>query len=602
MNIIRLIILLTLLVAGVSSVAVADDGNCWSDNQTTMCYGKYINIKEVRKLPLDDQITRAQTAARLALIDLSDAGVITVDQGFERTASLRDHILKVIHSKDVPQKEVRVWREVGLDPVYRSFAKKVKKVSYKKAKQMAFEYTASNMRKMCMNGVCINPDQEVESLYFDSMNLLERVKGLTEEDDRELTEKGIEARMRNELKSDYVVPGEYLPAVSSDNGKVIPMVAGDWNNPEDGRGISTKLNHPLMGDEQWLTYVFRCSNQALKPPVPKPPEVPPPVHKPPEEGLPPAVVKKAPYYVVKLQVEDSLGIYHGATANADWKGAYAEGVLYGRFGKDDEYAAGLGALGRLNFGRMENSPYRWHEGSVGGELAFRDDYWDEDHHSTGVALKPRGLHDWVSGRNKQSGYKMSQTDVLLGGYLEGAKRLGPRWLVGAQLEGYAMVGASQKSTWVGDKPQDRSSVGANIFAEYFLTYGQSDILGKYWLSVRGNLGANHQFWDNQSIAPISAQLRLGTKDYGIIGCGVQVGLPLGRAGQYRRMHIPWKDLVSLTEFCSYNYGGIVHRLDNRDREDQVEIRQQPFGKRDLDRQDETVIRFDSTQSVSTMRR
>jgi hypothetical protein len=283
------------------------------------------------------------------------------------------------------------------------------------------------------------------------------------------------------------------------------------------------------------------------------------------------VAKKSAFYGMKFQIEDGAWLFHGATAGSDWKGGGGEAVLWHRFGKGDQYGIGAGPIGGVSYGSSSNG-YKWNEHFIGVQAGFRRDFWDSKHRPTGYGVKIRGMWDSVEGGNSQSGYHTSQRDFLLGGYAEVTQRRGSRWLIGAQLSGYAMLNAKQQSTWSGDKPQDRSSITGNIFAEYFLMYGANQTFGKWWWSIRGNLGASHQFWDNQAIAPISLQLRLGSKKWGVVGCGVQVGLPIGRSGQYVKAGVPWGNLVSLTEFCNYNYGGIVQRLDGEYRRGQVRER------------------------------
>ncbi len=392
----------------------------------------------------------------------------------------------------------------------------------------------------------------------DSLGLL---KGNDSEDHR----KQWEAMLKNGMRTHgWIKRGDILEALSFRKG-VIENVIADFD------GYLGAYVFPLENGRE-LLWIPECGNFAVRgskaPPAEPVRESTPPKPVPVSYGSPPPLPEKqSAFYNVKVQGEVGAWLFHGATRNADWKGGGGEAMGWLRFGQGDQYAVGVGPIGSVSYGSAKE--YRWNEHYVGLQVGFRRDFWNEEHRPTGYGVKLRALWDNVEGGDRVSGYGMRQSDVLIGGYAEVVQQRGPRWTVGAQISGSAMVNAKQVSTWKGDKPQDRSSVGANIFAEYFLHRGRSETFGKWWLSLRGNLGASYQFWDEQGIAPISLQLRLGSKEWGVFGCGVQVGLPIGRSAQYTKAGVPWGDLVSLTEFCNYNYGGIVQRLDGSYRQNQV---------------------------------
>ncbi|MDP2837777.1 MAG: hypothetical protein Q8O53_00670, partial [Candidatus Moranbacteria bacterium] len=115
-------------------------------------------------------------------------------------------------------------------------------------------------------------------------------------------------------------------------------------------------------------------------------------------------------------------------------------------------------------------------------------------------------------------------------------------MVGGSAEVWRSYDRHITSTWSGDKPQDRGSVSASLWAQY----RHNDD----W-QTRGVVTLAHQNWDKLNLLRGSAELRYKET----LICGPSVALALNKPAAYSGVHK--SDLTTLGFSCRLELGGII---------------------------------------------
>lgn len=293
--------------------------------------------------------------------------------------------------------------------------------------------------------------------------------------------------------------------------------------------------------------------------IPEPPQEP----KEPEEGSPPVPPLSA--FPAENDFEWELiagaGTWDNRLAHGTWQ--YAEGALLWKL--RDGYAVGAGFFGMRGEGESETSAYTWKESAgFGPQLVLKRNYRTEQEDEFGQSvLLPAGWtvklrflgNDKVSGGDPVSGYHMTQRGEKLGLYGEYYERKSLDWLWGVNAENWWYGDGKIQSTWSGDKPQDRGSWNANVYAQYRVNDD--------W-QVRGIAGVSHQNWDRLNFLNLTAEARY--KETFMFG--PRVSFALNKPDAYR--DIARGDLTTLGAFVRLELGGMIREKDRQIREESVQ--------------------------------
>lgn len=299
------------------------------------------------------------------------------------------------------------------------------------------------------------------------------------------------------------------------------------------------------------------------PAAPQPPEEPKEL----EEEPPPAPQPEPPplsAFPSENEFEWELiagaGLWDNRLAHGTWQ--YAEGALLWKL--RDGYAVGAGFFGMRGEGESEASDYTWKENSgLGPQLVLKRNYRTEQEDEFGqTVLLPAGWtlklrlldNDKVSGGDPVSGYSMTQRGEKIGLYGEYYERKSLDWLWGVNAEKWWYGDGNIQSTWSGDKPQDRGSWNANVYAQYRINDD--------W-QARGIAGVSHQNWDRLNYLNLTAEARYKET----LMFGPRVSLALNKPDTYR--DIGRGDLTTLGAFVRLELGGVIRQKDREVREESV---------------------------------
>lgn len=295
-------------------------------------------------------------------------------------------------------------------------------------------------------------------------------------------------------------------------------------------------------------------------PPPPPPATPPATPVPPQEVRYEVPVVEARtesedvHEAAKIEYEAIAGVWVGQSGLANFRGAYAEGLI--KFPVGDGTAIGVGGMGMIGAGKSRVSDYSWHEHKYGPEVALYHDRLGEDGLPIHDGLKLRYLFDGVRGHNPESGYKQKQSGHGVSVYAEHVERTSPTQMWGVTGEAFVQTDASQTSTWAGDKPQNRSLYAVNAF-------GQTVLDKDYHWQVRYGAGFSHQSWDKVNYLSLFGELRYDET----IMCGPRLSLALNRPASYKPYSIT--KLNTLMGFCRIELGGKLRAWDRHHREEHV---------------------------------
>ncbi len=393
---------------------------------------------------------------------------------------------------------------------------------------------------------------------------------------------------------EYGLTAEQAATVMGDKGERVLLPSGTrlsalsfghghWQGPVVLMKDMLAHRKAVIGGKTYLEF-DACCNLAtmevppepvpLEPePIPEPPpapvEEPPPVipeppqePKEPEEGPPPVPPLSAFPVENELEWEAIVGagVWNNGLANGKWW--YGEGLLSVKLG--DGYSLGIGPFYAAGKGESETSAYTWRESTgwgpqVGLKRNYRAEQTDEFGQTVllpaGWQLKARFLsHDKVSGGNPESGYHNTQWGKKIGVYGEYFERKSLDWLYGVSGEIWHYYDGRIRSTWSGDKPQDRGSWNANVYAQYRINDD--------W-QARGIAGVAHQNWDRLNYLNLTAEMRYRET----LMFGPRLSLALNKPDTYR--DIGRGDLTTLGAFVRLELGGIIRQKDREVREESV---------------------------------
>ncbi len=296
------------------------------------------------------------------------------------------------------------------------------------------------------------------------------------------------------------------------------------------------------------------------PAAPQPPEEPKELEEEPPPAPPPLSAFPAENEF-EWELIAGAGLWDNRLAHGTWQ--YAEGALLWKL--RDGYAVGAGFFGMRGEGESEASAYEWKESAgFGPQLVLKRNYRTEQEDEFGqTVLLPAGWtlklrfldNDKVSGGDPVSGYHMTQRGEKLGLYTEYYERRSLDWLWGVNAEKWWYGDGDIQSTWSGDKPQDRGSWNANVYAQYRINDD--------W-QARGIAGVSHQNWDRLNYLNLTAEARYKET----LMFGPRVSLALNKPDTYR--DIGRGDLTTLGAFVRLELGGVIREKDRQVREESVQ--------------------------------
>lgn len=290
-----------------------------------------------------------------------------------------------------------------------------------------------------------------------------------------------------------------------------------------------------------------------------PPHEPKELEAEPESEIPPLSAFPAENEL-EWELIAGAGLWDNRLAHGTWQ--YAEGALLWKL--RDGYAVGAGFFGMRGEGESEASSYEWKErAGFGPQLVLKRNYRTEQEDEFGqTVLLPAGWtaklrflgNDKVSGGDPVSGYHMTQRGEKLGLYGEYYERESLDWLWGVNAEKWWYGDGEIQSTWSGDRPQDRGSWNANVYAQYRINDD--------W-QARGIAGVSHQNWDGLDFLNLTGEMRYKEA----LMFGPRVSLALNKPDMYR--DIGRGDLTTLGAFVRLELGGVIREKDREAREASV---------------------------------
>lgn len=341
--------------------------------------------------------------------------------------------------------------------------------------------------------------------------------------------------------------------------------------PEQG-GVPEVMDTYDLGDGTFFAIPMRCGNPAVfrRPitvvEVPPAEEVPPPVAEAPQEVAPvlPPVSAFPAEDIFEAEGIFGGGVWNNKLAHGRWH--YGEGALMAIL--PDGYRLGVGPYGMWGSGESKVSDYTWRERGFGPQVVLKKNFLQEQTDEFGQTsllpamwgLKLRYLpNDRVKGGNPVSGYAQTQEGKKLGLYAEYLARTSPDWLIGLSGEVWESFDRKIKSTWSGDKPQDRGSLAVNLFQQYRISDD--------W-QMRFVEGVSHQNWDKLNFLRVSAEARWQET----VMCGPNVAFALNKTAPYKT--VSKGDLTTLGFACRLELGDTFRTWDREYRENFV----QPVGQ------------------------
>jgi hypothetical protein len=150
---------------------------------------------------------------------------------------------------------------------------------------------------------------------------------------------------------------------------------------------------------------------------------------------------------------------------------------------------------------------------------------------------------------------MEQDNLKLGFYTEYARRENNKWIWGATGEAWFALDHDIDSTWSGDRPSSRTTLGANLFAQRKLS--------EDW-QLRASGGIFYQGWDR--LTGLRAQLEARYKETLMFGPWISF-FPFGLTSVYDGFSAG--DLTTVGGFVRLELGGIFREWDQNARMSRV---------------------------------
>lgn len=179
------------------------------------------------------------------------------------------------------------------------------------------------------------------------------------------------------------------------------------------------------------------------------------------------------------------GLLSGSSGIHDLWG-YSEGMIWDSCWY---WSRGIGFYLKGDNGNVP-SHYEWDSFAPGLQagLRYQDFVINDDGtaHPYGITAKLRLILSGMSGKNPDSGYSMSQRDLMLGLYLEYVRELRQGLIGGISFEGWLSLLSSIDSTWSGDSPSNQARIEIRAFLQKKLS--------EDW-QLRGGISGFFQFSD-----------------------------------------------------------------------------------------------------------
>jgi hypothetical protein len=392
-----------------------------------------------------------------------------------------------------------------------------------------------------------------------------RAAGLTASQEVELKQMIAEGRGENTVVKNGELLDIYLGCLK---GRVVNVV------PKGYQGVKLEVPYVVTSKTYRLSggrvveIMDKCGNMIVRAhytptPPPKVTYTPPPT---PPAAMEPIfeqrLVEREVVAKAKIEYEAIAGVYVGASRLYKFRGVYAEGAIKVPVGNNNTTLL-VGAMGMLGSGESRVSSYRGKESRYGPQIGLQHVYL-KTHNVKGLdmqlpavdTLKIRYLWDRVSGSNPDSGYSFKQRGTVLNLYAEHVERINPNTIVGVTAEGVIPLTSSIRSTWSGDRSQNRSYYAINGFLQKRISDD--------W-QVRYIAGLAHQGWDKVNYLSLGAEARWKET----IMCGPRLSLALNRPDSYK----PYGrgSLHTLMAFCRLELGGTIRTMDRKRREKQWQL-------------------------------
>ncbi|HBO16523.1 MAG: hypothetical protein UR69_C0003G0136 [Candidatus Moranbacteria bacterium GW2011_GWE2_35_2-] len=339
-------------------------------------------------------------------------------------------------------------------------------------------------------------------------------------------------------------------------GEVVQMLSGKnkakWYevqlSPE--KAMVRRLGIIINGKRIGVVYLKpECANWLTRedlPPVPSEPAPPAapepenpsismPIVEPfvPFEPFIPWVPEKPPQ-CRDFELSLGTGLLFGSEASMKDQWYYGEGMYWNSCWG---WSQGIGFYFNGDFGDVD-SPYEWDNFGIGPQVGLRYQGIIKDKsgvvHPFGWTAKLRLIWANATGNNPESGYDMSQKDLLLGLYNEYLRQLKKGLIVGITFEAWMSLYSSIDSTWSGDSPSDRARAEIKIFLQKKIS--------EDW-QIRGGLSSFYQFSDYTLAAGPFGEFRynewlmIGASAYylfpGVVG-GPSVRIEMGNYFRQKR--------------------------------------------------------------------
>ncbi len=256
--------------------------------------------------------------------------------------------------------------------------------------------------------------------------------------------------------------------------------------------------------------------------------------------------------VIPCELQAGAGVYTNRIYRGRW--AYGEGICY--VFKHGEWQHGPGFYAMGGAGESLMSSYRNKEYGIGLQYGFQRNFINDRGFKSTFEVKGRWLLDRMKGHNSE-GYWVSQKGQKIGLYGSYYERHGDD-LLGVVAEYWKGVNQSVKSSWSGQKVQDRGSLGLYGVYEHKLT--DDDAWRLRWIA-----GVQHTNWDKQNWFRLIPEFRY--KEWLMFGPQLAVPIGVSRANQ----PLSHGDLTTIGAFVRVELGTEIRKQDADAREAQVEF-------------------------------
>ncbi len=387
--------------------------------------------------------------------------------------------------------------------------------------------------------------------------------GLSDEEKAELRAKvALES-----FEHTWFKPGMRLPAVAfCKKGEVVfrENVVTAWSESE----VVIARTYVLHSGRR-LHHVRNCNNWVPDVSVPVAPVAEAAQAVPTDEAVPTPAEEAPPAPPISAFPKEDIaeweaivgaGVWDNKLAHGNWR--YGEAALMAIL--PDGYRLGGGVYGMWGGGSSDTSDYSWRERGYGPQVVLKKNFLREQTDEFGQSvllpamwgLKLRYIpNDHVHGSNPVSGYANTQDGKKLGLYAEYLARTSPDWLLGITGEVWHSFDRRIKSTWSGDKPQDRGSLAFNLFQQYRINDN--------W-QVRFVEGASHQNWDKLNFLNLHAEARYQET----FMFGPRISFALNKPDAYK--NVARGDLTTIGAFVRAEFGDTFRTWDRKYRESTVQ--------------------------------